>query len=98
MDSILTQWLADPTKIGATGVLMAAIYSLWRGYFVTAGHHRQVIEAHENSQIVLTGAYEKRIEELTTDRNDYKAMLRDAVIGWKKTLEEKGAPPRERSS
>lgn len=90
MDTVIEQWFADPSKIGATLVLMGLIYVLIKGQLVTSGHLDQVVSAHSARITELGTVYDKRIAELTKDRDDYKDMLRDAVMLTKRTLETKG--------
>ena len=87
---MIEQWFADPSKVGATVVLLGLIYALIKGMLVTAGHLSEVVGAHDKRVIELAAAYDKRIIELTKDRDDYKGMLRDAVLLTKRTLESKG--------
>lgn len=89
---VFEQWLTDPSKVGATVVLLGLIYALIKGMIVTAGHLAEVASANEKRVVELVTAYDKRIVELTKDRDDYKDMLRDAVMLTKRSLESKGIP------
>jgi hypothetical protein len=61
---VIEQWLSDPSKVGATVVLVAAIVALLRGMVVTAGHHAQVV-----------AALQLQIEELKKDKKEFKDLL-----------------------
>lgn len=80
-----------PEKLGMLGMMTVAIAAFMRGWIVTASHvtdlKLQVVE--------LKAQYESRIVELTNDREDYKNMLRDAVIVTRRTLDAHGAPRKE---
>lgn len=55
---MLEQWIQDPSKVGATVLLLGAILALMKGWVVPGIHHQSVIQL-----------YEKRIEKLTAERD-----------------------------
>lgn len=60
----MDQFLADPSKISAIGLMVIAVTAIMRGWVITSGHHQAVI-----------AQYETRVTELQKEKNEFKDMV-----------------------
>jgi hypothetical protein len=72
---MIDQWLADPTKLGALGLMAIAIAALMKGWVVTAAHHQQVIDV-----------YKERIILLQQEKDEYKELIVHSVENTDRAL------------
>jgi hypothetical protein len=66
--SMLEQFLSDPSKIGAVGLMAVAIAALMRGWVVTSHHMNQVVQQ-----------YEQRITKLESEKDEFKRLVITSV-------------------
>lgn len=65
---MLDQFLSDPSKIGAMGLMAIAIASLMRGWVITSSHHSAIVSL-----------YEIRMADLVKEKNEFKDMIIHSV-------------------
>lgn len=73
---MLDQFLSDPSKIGALGMMAIAVAALMRGWVIPFSHYSAVI-----------AQYETRISELTKEKNEFKDMVIHAVDTTERALQ-----------
>lgn len=84
---MLEEWLKDPSKIGATVLLVAAVTAFFREWIIPGVRYTRDL-AEKDAQI---GRCEERIAKLEAERADLKGMLQRSIDIMERTQRVRGA-------
>jgi hypothetical protein len=72
---VLEQWLSDPSKIGATLLLLAAVAAFYKGYVVPRWTHDAAIVACTKEKDTFIAELQAQLGRERAEKAEFKAMV-----------------------
>ena len=83
---MIETWFSDPSKVGATVLLMTAIWALVHEWVVTGRAHRRELDRVEARRIEDAKKSQEREERLLVERDEYKHLVLRTLAITERTI------------
>lgn len=72
---MIESWFSDPSKVGATALLMTAVVAFVYEWVITGRAHRRELAREEERRLADAKAAKEREDRLIVERDEYKHMV-----------------------